>query len=175
MTGTFSSRQISTRCAWFPSNTRFTPNGRLVSVRVSRIALRVASRLFQVKASIPSPPALDMLAANSGQLALPIGAWIIGRSTLSKPTSGVRSAFITGISHLHLEQHQRATSLIQMAIEPIQHALQRIPLMLQFSEDVRFTRVSKHLRFPAHEAKSVVKFFALRDRHAHIRFSMNDQ
>jgi hypothetical protein len=64
--------------------TRFTPKGKCVSLRVSRITCLTPSGLRRVTESIPSPPALETAAARAGHAPLPMGAWTMGSSMFSR-------------------------------------------------------------------------------------------
>src|SRR5688572_16151040 len=66
------------------------PNGFFVSECVSLISACISEGLRQVTENIPKPPLFDTAATSSGQVAFPIGAWIIGSSIPNKSQSDVR-------------------------------------------------------------------------------------
>jgi hypothetical protein len=60
--------------------------------------------LRHVTDNIPNAPAFDTAAANAGQLALPMGAWTMGRATLSREqrevfSMSLRSEIFVGQKH----------------------------------------------------------------------------
>src|SRR5262249_40038910 len=69
--------------------TRLTPNGRGVNSRTWRIDWRTSSRLLQVRASMPRPPALETAATRAGVAPRPTGAWTRGTSLFSNRVSEV--------------------------------------------------------------------------------------
>lgn len=80
------------------ASTRLTPKGRSVSRRIRRIRSTASCGVIQVRASIPSPPALATAAASSGVAADPMGACTIGNWMPNWSHNGVFSTLVSGTS-----------------------------------------------------------------------------